>query len=620
MRRILIAILLIGSFSGIHARQQPSADTLAVFTSRDSIVVIGNRIATSVRNLAYSYQIVSGEMVQQLSSHSALEMVDLNFPSAYVLENKALGYGVGPEGAGILNLRGIGGKPNTGVLVLLNGHPDFMGIFGHPLPDVYGNEDIERIEILAGPSSTVFGDHAMGGVVNLVTAPQFKHLARVRAEFGSFGTQIFSVALQKKIANNGLFFTARKQKSDGHISQTSFESLHLQGGWQYQINPAWKLLVQGRYVPYQFDDPARGDVDRLNLDAYAKIQRGTAEISLQNNTQKWKGAFQLYANAGHHEFYDGFKSDDFSYGLSAYQFMQYSGALAFAGGMDVIYYGGKAKNDFAKLPNGAPIVNPEAHDLTSAGVYGVVFYTPLPQVNLKAGLRYQYNSLPLNQISPFLGASYTMANGLHFYLNYQTGFRAPTLMELYLFPSANPDLKNEKVQSVELGTSFAYSKSGQLRVALFKNKARDLIQALPTPTPPPPTRFVNGPQSDQWGVEVLIKQKVLSNLFAQIGYGFLEPDLLTAYNPKHQIKYLLSYQKERYYLSVYGKFVQKLYAGNNETLPLPDYHLLNVQAGVNVFNLDLFVRLLNALDENYLSRPDFPAPGRQVRVGFTFRL
>ncbi len=620
MRKALIILSLIGFFSTIKAENFSETDTLTLYNSSDSIVVIGNRMATSVRNLAYSYQTISGDLVQRLSSHSALELIDLSFPSAYVLENKVLGYGVGADGAGILNLRGIGGKPNTGVLVLLNGHPDFMGIFGHPLPDVYGNEDIERVEILAGPSSTVFGDHAQGGVVNLVTEPQFNYLAKVHSEIGSFGTQIYSLSMQKKIKGNGLFFTLRRQKSDGHVAKTSFESWHVQGGWQKQLSKTWQLTVQGRYVPYQFDDPARGSRDTLNINAYGKIRRGTAEISLKNHSHRLQGAIQLYTNLGHHEFYDGFKSNDYSYGLSAYQLLQYSAKLSFATGLDVIYYGGKAKNAFAFLPNGKPVVNPEAHHLTSAGIYGVAFYTPLPQFTVKAGLRYQYNSLPLNQLSPFAGLSYTMANGLNLFMNYQTGFRTPTLMELYLFPSANDQLENEQVQSVEIGSSFRYSSRGQLRLAVFRNRLTDLIQVLPNPTPPPLTQFVNGPKSNQWGAEVQVRQRLMTGLTAQLAYAYLDPDELTAYNPRHQFKILINFETGHFYTNLYGKYVKKLFAGNNSQLPLPDYKVLNLQAGVKLNKFDLYLRVLNAFDETYKTRPDLVAPGRQLRAGISVRM
>ena len=75
MRRLVVILALIGFFSLVQAENLSDSDTLIVYNSSDSIVVIGNRIATSVRNLAYSYQTISGELVQRLSCTSSPEMV-----------------------------------------------------------------------------------------------------------------------------------------------------------------------------------------------------------------------------------------------------------------------------------------------------------------------------------------------------------------------------------------------------------------------------------------------------------------------------------------------------------------------------------------------------------------
>ena len=615
MRQVvtLLIIITLGYFATIFGQATPK-DSLQTFELGDSIVVIGNRVSTSLKNLAYSYQEIPQAKIRQLSTYSALQAIDMLFPSAYVLENKVVGFGVGAEGAGILNLRGLGGKPNTGVLVLVNGHPDFMGIFGHPLPDVYGVDDIRRVEILAGPASTVFGDHAMGGVVNFVIGPDYKQHVKVNAEGGSFGMFSYGVSLAQKINKHGFYFTVRREKSDGHIPQSSFESFHFLGGWEYRINSVWKASIRGRYVPFKFDDRSRNK-DLLHLGAYGDIKRGMAEVTLANNSRKLRGSFQLYTNLGHHEFYDGFKSDDFSYGFSGYQFYYFKPTLWLSGGLDALYYGGKAHNDFALLPNGHPIVNPEAHHLTSIGLYAMAFYSPLPQINLKAGARYQYNSLPVSHVSPFVGFSYYTSNHFQFYANYQTGFRTPTLMELYLFPSANPNLKEESTQSVELGAIYQPNADTRFRVTVFKNRAENLIQTVANPTPPPPARFQNGPNSTPWGVEASARYHVMRNVALQISYGYLNPDLLTAYNPEQQIKYALFLQKPHFYFTLYGKYVGGLYAGNNEQNPLPDYNIVNAQIGLHARNLEMYVRFLNILDRQYYSRPDYPAPGRQARIG-----
>ncbi|MCK7460836.1 MAG: TonB-dependent receptor plug domain-containing protein [Sphingobacterium sp.] len=82
------------------------------------------------------------------------------------------GFGVADGAAGKISIRGIGGSPNTQVLVLIDGHPQYMGLFGHPLPDAYVASDAEKVEVVRGPASILYGTNAMGGVVNIITRQQ----------------------------------------------------------------------------------------------------------------------------------------------------------------------------------------------------------------------------------------------------------------------------------------------------------------------------------------------------------------------------------------------------------------------------------------------------------------
>ena len=78
-----------------------------------------------------------------------------------------MGYGVSDGAAGSMNLRGIGGA--AGMLILIDGHPQYMGLMGHPIADAYQSMLAERVEVLRGPASVLYGSNAMGGVVNIVT-------------------------------------------------------------------------------------------------------------------------------------------------------------------------------------------------------------------------------------------------------------------------------------------------------------------------------------------------------------------------------------------------------------------------------------------------------------------
>jgi iron complex outermembrane receptor protein len=591
---------------------QPSNDSLQVYNLKDTIVVVADRFKHQLNNLPNTYQIIPGQQVESISRHSALELVDMVFPSSYMLEKMIIGYGVGVQGAGTINMRGQGGKPNTGMLVLLNGHPDFMGIFGHPLPDVYGLDDVQQVEILAGPSSSVFGSQAMGGIINIKSGPDYKRMAKVSMAAGSYKTYNIGVNFAKMIDNNGIFATIRHKHTDGHIDQSSFSSYHIQAGWQYQMNPNWQISVQGRYVPYEFDDPARTS-DRADLGIYAKLKRGTGEIILENSGELIQGSTQIYGNWGHHRFYDGFESKDHSYGLSSYQYYNLYSNINFAVGGDLIFYGGRAENNY--IPAG--IVNDDKHELTTAGAYGLVMVNPFNNLNLKLGLRYQYNSLPLQQWAPVAGLNFSLSPLIKINVNYQSGFRFPTLNELYLFPISNPELKNELIESVEFGLGFHWSDLSSLRLTVYRNDVENIIQS---PPPPPVIPYKNSGMAKQTGFETQLNHRPFPGLEVQFSYSYLDPDQLTSYNPRNQVKIFLNYFLGRFRSTLFGRYVDRLYAENNGESRLKDYALANLIFSYDLMSWEFHIKFLNLFDRSYFVQPEYPAPDFHFIAGFDYRL
>ena len=77
------------------------------------------------------------------------------------------GFGVSEGAAGTVNIRGVGS--GNKVLMLFDGQPQWAGVFGHSLPDTYVASDVERVEVIRGPGSLLYGSNAMGGVVNIIT-------------------------------------------------------------------------------------------------------------------------------------------------------------------------------------------------------------------------------------------------------------------------------------------------------------------------------------------------------------------------------------------------------------------------------------------------------------------
>ena len=100
-----------------------------------------------------------------------------------------MGYGVSDGAAGGISLRGLSGGSGR-LMVLIDGHPQYMGLMGHPIADAYQSLMAERVEVLRGPASVLYGSNAMGGVVNIVTRGMREDGVKTYADigYGSYNT------------------------------------------------------------------------------------------------------------------------------------------------------------------------------------------------------------------------------------------------------------------------------------------------------------------------------------------------------------------------------------------------------------------------------------------------
>ena len=115
-----------------------------------------------------SISVVSSEEIKENPDKSIFSIISQNVPGVFVTERDVLGFGVN-SAAGQINIRGIGGSPNNEVLTLIDGRPQYMGWYGHPIDDGYLSTNIERVEVIRGPASMLYGSNAMGGVINIIT-------------------------------------------------------------------------------------------------------------------------------------------------------------------------------------------------------------------------------------------------------------------------------------------------------------------------------------------------------------------------------------------------------------------------------------------------------------------
>ena len=173
---ILTAALLLAVPAAVADELPDSVRQRPVYPIEE-VVVTGTRNETDVRLLPMTVSVVDRAAIERSGRQSLLPILTEQVPGLFATARGIMGYGVSTGAAGGMSLRGIGGAPQaglptTGLLVLIDGHPQYMGLMGHPIADAYQSMLAERVEVVRGPASVLYGSNAMGGVINIVTRKQ----------------------------------------------------------------------------------------------------------------------------------------------------------------------------------------------------------------------------------------------------------------------------------------------------------------------------------------------------------------------------------------------------------------------------------------------------------------
>jgi iron complex outermembrane receptor protein len=118
------------------AAQEPDTTSISRKYELEQVVVTGTRTETDVRHLSQTVSVVNRPMIENRMQPSLLPMLSEQVPGLFITSRGVMGYGVSNGAAGGISLRGLSGG-SARVMVLIDGHPQYAGIFGHPISDAY---------------------------------------------------------------------------------------------------------------------------------------------------------------------------------------------------------------------------------------------------------------------------------------------------------------------------------------------------------------------------------------------------------------------------------------------------------------------------------------------------
>ncbi len=607
---------------------QSLTDTLAI----DEVVVTGSKVEVARKNVPLTVSQVPREIFEEAPESALLPVLSEEVPGLFITERGVTGFGVATGAAGQLNMRGLGGNPTTQVLILLDGHPQFMGLMGHHLPDAYVSSDAERVEVIRGPASFLYGSNAFGGVINIITKKQKQDglEANARLQYGSFNTQKFMASMGYKKKKFNVFASFNHDQTDGHRDTSDFKISNGYVKAAYRFSDHLNLLVDFNLAGYETADPGMtGAPAGERID----ILRGKTSLSLDNKTEKLEGALKLYYNFGDHDITDGWHSIDRMMGVMVYQGMKLFPGNVFTLGLDYMNYGGQGSPIVTVLRNedGSVIMPPTFElspvndtwiDMSNTGLYGTVQQQLWDQLTLNGGLRYEMNTTYGNEWIPQVGISWNPKSTTNLKATISKGYRAPSLRELYLFPPANDNLEPERMVNYELGWRQQWMK-GSLKTELntFVSNGKNLIVLVPPAAPPPP-QYQNSGEFNNKGIEFMISYTSRPGIRLHANYTLIHMKTPLPGTPGHNLFTSAAYRYKKWQFRAKLQSIFKLYneTGDGVEVIEKDYQLLGVRVGYQVTRfLNLYLAGNNLLDQNYQINYGYPMPGINVMGGMNLK-
>ena len=578
----------------------------------DEAVVTGTRFKLSKSKLPMSISVINLSAINETHDLNVLPLINNFVPGLFVNNRNILGYGVGSLSTGQISIRGIGESPNSSVLILVDGQPQFMGIFGHPINDSYLKTNIERIEVIRGPASLLYGSNAFGGAINFITKSPVNEGWYLNSSlaYGTFNTSTVSGSGGYKTDDFSFITSLSDTRTDGYRKDAddSFRSNSVYSKVSYSINQNYNIGFDGNITNSKLYEPGPESAPMRNQ--FYKYLRGRGALSFTNDFNTTEGAVKLFYNYGNHSFYDGWHSHDDMRGLTAYQSVKFYDENILTAGFDYKNYGGKGKND--NTPPFAAVGLNKDLSIDETAVYGILQLTFLKNLNLSSGLRFTDNSAYGNDYTPQFGFSYRLDDETVIKGNAGKAFRGPTIADLFLFPVSNESLEPERLWSYEVGISRLFiDHMIRSELTFFYLNAENIIQTVPVGQG---MQKVNSGSFNNKGIELMISMLKQHSLSAQLNYSYIHTSIKLPYAPEHKINLHLAYDFNIFTIASDIQGIYNLYTSG--ALNKQNYTLLSLSVDAAVTNwLALFIKGDNLTDKKYYIDEGYSAVGISMLGG-----
>lgn len=571
------------------------------------VVVTASRNSVQFSELTRFVDVLDQSDLQAIPAQSVIEL--LEYVQGVDVQQR------GPNG--IQADIGIRGGTFEQTLILIDGIKVSDPQTGHHnlnLP--LAMNDIERIEVLKGPGSTIFGPNALSGAINIITRKNVSN--KISGEITTGQNNLWSGNLNGtlSISNFNQRVSVSRSLSDGYRQNTDFDnySLFYRAGLS---GASAKLDFSGGFNSKDFG--ANG----FYSDKFPN-QREATETLFLNLSGNYKHRFFSFSprlfwrqhsddfmlDFEHPEFYRNLHTTDV-YGAEAQvSVISDVGVTTFAGESGVESIGSQSLG---------------SHSRNRVGLFLEHLARFNNRITLKlAGNGYHYSGYGW-VVCPGLDWGYQIKSNLRWYAAAGKSFRIPTFTDLYYVSPANmgnPNLKPEKSITFETGIKLQ-DQSFVGQVGLFYRKGYDLIDWTRQNEDTPWT-VQNISKMDTRGAELSLSVwpdfhlKAVNVIRIKFNYAFLNANRTVDFESKYALNYLKHQIRTQLDLQISERFNNTWHIRFEERVGAKAYALLDSRFTWKQKNIEFYLEGTNLLNQEYDDIGAIPMPGRWLKTGIRF--
>ena len=493
-------------------------------------------------------------------------------------------------------------------------------------------QTIERIEILKGGASALYGSEAVGGVINVITKNGTADQTTLDFSTGSWHTHMYELMNQGTSEKfNWLIYgglsQARAFDFDGNkntafdlnkISDSDKKDAFLK--MNYQINDRNSLSVS-----YQHLGDRHNKYGALNAgDPYPYYYDKANDFSLTYNFKEGT------STPGFLRYIDNAKVERTLNTINDYH--THMQGIDYQNGWEFDNHKFIAGLEYHRTKDFGYLLNYDHRKVNNTAYYLQDTITMDDKWTVIPGVRLDHNSAFGNQWSPKLAANYRADDNTKIFASWGKTYRAPTINELYgeyhdyYNFYGNSNLHAEKGHAANIGFEHSFDDRSVVRLNLFQNKINGIIYPT-TLIPDVSEQYTNNYSDKNRGIDLSWAQKMDDNWSYDVGYVYThssggiyhDPEWMSLMSPRHSYHIDLHYDNGPLKANLFGIMVSGF--PNSSKLSSTNYTRLDLNVSYDVTDwATIYFKGLNLTDQDYsYHHRILHSPGRFFMAGAQFK-